>query len=404
MNKMKVGLNDFIREALRFPWRNTAVTLRERFKEDQLGLTASSLTFTTIISIVPLLTVALAVFSWFPLFAKMQASIQLWLVDSLVPDNIAKQVLSHVNLFASKAKRIGWVGAAAFVLTALLLILTIDKRLNAIWRVRETRSLVRRIFIYGTLLCIGPLLLGLSLSASSYALSVSKGWIQGAGLSGELKVLLNATQFVALALLLAAMYKYVPNTQVRWPHALLGGFFAATGIELAQRILAWYLAKVPTMSAVYGAFATVPILLVWIYVAWVVVLLGAVVVAYLPSLQSGIARRDNCPGWDFQLALEVLRQLMPQDSTAIKPSKSMDELSKALRVSDLQLERALQTLQGLTWIGKTKNDLSRYQLLVNPHTTPLAPLVQSLLLPLNEHTQNFWKNCQLSAYLLPKAL
>ena len=114
MDKMKDWLNDFIRDALRFPWRNTAVTLRERFKEDQLGLTASSLTFTTIISIVPLLTVALAIFSIFPMFAKMQTSIQLWLVDSLIPDNIAKQVLNYVGLCAAKAKQIGLGGSGAF--------------------------------------------------------------------------------------------------------------------------------------------------------------------------------------------------------------------------------------------------------------------------------------------------
>ncbi|HMS27073.1 MAG TPA: YihY family inner membrane protein [Burkholderiaceae bacterium] len=408
MNNMKDRLNDFIRDALRFPWRNTAVTLRERFKEDQLGLTASSLTFTTIISIVPLLTVALAIFSVFPMFAKMQTSIQLWLVDSLIPDNIAKQVLNYVGMFAAKAKQIGWVGAAAFLVSALLLILTIDRRLNNIWRVRETRSLTKRILIYWALLTLGPLLLGASLSLSSYALSSTKGWVNGAGMTDGFKLFIDALQFIALTLVLAAMYKFVPNTQVRWPHALLGAVFAALGIELAQRILAWYLVKVPTMSAVYGAFATVPILLIWVYVAWVIVLLGAVVAAYLPSLLSGIARRDDSPGWDFQLALELLRQLQPQDSAAAKPAKNLDELSKDLRVNDLQLERALQTLLSLDWIGKLEEDQGRskgrYVLLVNPISTPLAPLAEKLLLPHNEHTQNLWQKWQLSACLLPEVL
>ena len=145
MDKLKVwfkdGLRDFMRDALTFPWKNTALTLRERFKEDHLGLTASSLTFTTIISIVPLFTVALAIFSVFPMFAKMQNGLQQLLVDSLIPDNIARQVLSYLGQFASKASKIGWVGAAAFLVSALMLILTIDGKLNEIWRVRTTPSM-----------------------------------------------------------------------------------------------------------------------------------------------------------------------------------------------------------------------------------------------------------------------
>lgn len=404
MDKIKGWLNDFIRDALRFPWRNTAVTLRERFKEDQLGLTASSLTFTTIISIVPLLTVALAIFSIFPMFAKMQTSIQLWLVDSLIPDNIAKQVLNYVGLFAAKAKQIGWVGAGAFLLSALLMILTIDRRLNNIWRVRETRSLTRRILMYWALLTLGPLLLGASLSLSSYAISASKGWISGAGITGGFKLFIDALQFTAVMFVLAAMYKFVPNTQVRWTHALLGGFFAAMGIELAQRILAWYLVKVPTMSAVYGAFATVPILLIWVYVAWVIVLLGAVVAAYMPSLQSGIARRGGTPGWDFQMALEILQQLAAPAQSLGNHGQSLEDLSKTLRVNDLQLEHALQTLLSLDWIGKLEEDEGRYVLLANPASTLLAPLTEKLLLTHNENSENIWNKCLQPACLLSEVL
>jgi membrane protein len=108
---------------------------------------------------------------------------------------------------------------------------------------------------------------------------------------------------------MAALYHYVPNTQVNWRHAWAGGLFVAVCIELAKKVLALYLGKVPTYSAVYGTFATLPILLVWIYVAWVIVLLGAVVAAYLPSLLAGVARRGTATGLDFQLAVEVLQQL-----------------------------------------------------------------------------------------------
>jgi membrane protein len=391
MNKLLVTyrqfIEDFMRDALTFPWKNTALTLRERFKEDHLGLTASSLTFTTIISIVPLFTVALAIFSVFPMFAKMQTGLQQLLVDSLIPDNIARQVLSYLGQFASKASKIGWVGAAAFLVSALMLILTIDGKLNDIWRVRTTRHLARRIIVYWTLLTLGPLLMALSLSISSYVMSASKGWVSV--LPNSLNAILNIVQFIVLACGMAAMYRFVPNTRVRWTHALLGGVFVALGIELAKRALSWYLAQVPTYSAVYGAFATVPILLIWIYVAWVIVLLGAVIAAYWPSLKSGIARRGDTPGWNFQLALEILQALSKKGT-----GENLDALSDELRVDDLQLESPLETLMSLDWIGKLDENIQgqggRYVLLVNPATTLLAPLSERLLLPNQASTQKLW--------------
>jgi membrane protein len=405
MDKLKAwyknGLSDFMRDALRFPWKNTALTLRERFKEDHLGLTASSLTFTTIISIVPLFTVALAIFSVFPMFAKMQVGLQQLLVDSLIPDNIARQVLSYLGQFATKASKIGWVGAAAFLVSALMLILTIDRKLNDIWRVRTTRHLARRIIVYWTLLTLGPLLLGLSLSFSSYVMSASKGWVSV--LPGGVKALLNVVEFVAVATSIAAMYRFVPNTKVRWTHALLGGTFTALGIELAKRVLAWYLAKVPTFSAVYGAFATVPILLIWIYVAWVIVLLGAVVAAYLPSLQSGIARRGDTPGWNFQLAVEILQSL-----SKTKTGVNLETLSKELKVDDLQLEAPLQTLVSLDWIGQLDEEKNgqggRYVLLADPFKTLLTPLSERLLLSNYKNTPKIWQKCLQPACYMSEVL
>jgi membrane protein len=188
----------------------------------------------------------------------------------------------------------------------------------------------------------------------------------------------------------------------------LGGVFTAVGLELAKRGLAWYLAKVPTFSAVYGAFATVPILLIWIYVAWVIVLLGAVVAAYLPSLQSGIARRGDTAGWNFQLALEILQVLSKKGGGA-----NLDALSKQLRVDDLQLESPLQTLMSLDWVGKLdesdqvqngQGQGGRYVLLINPAATLLAPLGERLLLPNQVSTQKLWQKNQWSQMFVAEVL
>ena len=206
---------------------------------------------------------------------------------------------------------------------------------------------------------------------------------------------------------MAALYHYVPNTPVRWRHALAGGVFVAAGIELAKKLLALYLGKVPTYSMVYGAFATVPILLVWIYVAWVIVLLGAVIAAYLPSLLAGVARRGGGHGWQFQLAVEALQRLHDGDAHGVR-SLSAAQLAHALRVEELQLQPVLQTLVGLDWVGElAPTDVapeSRYVLIARPEATPLAPLMRLLLLEEGDSVGNLWKNARWSTLNLADAL
>jgi membrane protein len=375
------------RDVLKFPWQNTALTLRERFGEDRLGLTASSLTFTTTISLVPLFTVALAIFSAFPVFARLQDTLQDWLIRSLVPSHIAQQVLSYLNEFAGKAGQMGWAGALVLLVTALALVLTIDGKLNDIWRVRQSRSLTQRVLVYWALLTLGPLLLAGSLTLTSYALTASHGVVSA--LPGGVRFLLESVQFALVTVGIAALYRYVPNTHVRWSHALVGGGFVALGLELAKKVLGWYLASVPTYSVVYGTFATVPILLVWIYVAWVIVLLGAVVSAYLPSLLSGVARRGSTPGWNFQLSLELLQHLDRVRDDAQK-GLSLEVLAQVMRVDALQLEEPVAALVGLDWLGRLDEEDERYVLLVDPAQTPLAPLLDRLLLTRQPGNQRFW--------------
>ena len=396
-------------ELSHFPWKTTAQTLRERFREDHLGLTASSLTFTTILALVPFFTVALAVFTAFPIFGKLQDALQGWLVSSLVPDSISRQVLGYLTQFASKASSLGAAGFSILLATALALILTIDRTLNDIWRVQRLRPLGQRVLIYWAAITLGPLLMGASLALTSYVMSASGGLVKR--LPDGVQLLFDSIQFVVLAGGMAALYHYVPNTPVKWRHARTGGLFVAVCIELAKKVLAVYLGKVPTYSVVYGAFATLPILLVWIYVAWVIVLLGAVVTAYLPSLLAGVARRGTVAGWTFQLAVEVLQQLhrvRHQPLKGLRPS----QLAQLLRVDGLQLAPVLEALTALDWVGQVNDAAvgeadvpeSRYVLLANPGTTPLAPLVQRLLLERSESLQPLWSKARLEGLLLEDVL
>jgi membrane protein len=377
----------------RWPWFETLRTLRARFREDRLGLTAGSLTFTTLIALVPLVTVMLAVFSAFPLFAQFQVSLQKYFLQSLVPDAIATPVLRALTVFAGKASHLGSAGFALLVATALALVLTIDRTLNTIWRVRQRRPFAQRLLIYWTALTLGPLALGVSLWLTSYAISASRGLV--AAMPGGLAMLLDVLEFALLASAAAAVYHYVPYTTVRWRHAWAGALFVAVGFEVAKKLLAWYVGSVPAVSMIYGAFATVPILLLWIYLVWVVVLLGAVIAAYAPSLQMGLTRRrDAVPGWRFELALAALRALhearlsagsAPGAAVAAPTGGglALDVLALRLRVDPLQLEPLMELLARLNWVGRLDEAGSpRWVLLCEPAATMIGPLVdQTLLAP-----------------------
>lgn len=389
----------------RFPWRSSVAMLKTRFREDRLGLTASSLTFTTVMALVPFITVALAVFTAFPMFARFQGVLQTWLINSLIPENISRQVLGYLTQFALQASKMGVVGVALLLVTALALILTIDHTLNGIWRVRQPRPFGQRVLVYWSAITLGPLLLGVSLSITSYVLSASKGLV--GVVPGGVQVLLDIVQFLLVAGAMAALYHYVPNTHVKWRHAWVGGVFVAAGLELAKKMLALYLSQVPSYSVVYGAFATVPIFLIWIYIAWMIVLLGAVITAYLPSLLTGTQHREAQPGLPFQLALETLQQLTAARAVNDK-GLTTRQLAQALRVDTLELEPVLSVVCELDWIGLLQEELkteeARYVLLVNPDCTPLSPLLQVLLLGQDPQTDALWKHCRWTAMALRDVL
>ena len=403
--KFPPSLEALLADLSHFPWRDTAITLRDRFREDRMGLTASSLTFTTSIALVPFFTVALAVFTAFPMFSTLQVALQAWLVRSLIPDNISRQVLGYLTQFSGEASKLGGAGLAVLLVTAIALILTIDRTLNSIWRVRKPRPLAQRVLIYWAAITLGPLVLGASLAVTSYVVSASSGLV--GALPVSLRFVLDVAQFFLVAGGMAALYRYVPNTFVKWGHAFAGGLFVAAGLEIGKKVLGLYLAAVPTYSMVYGAFAALPILLVWIYVSWLIVLMGAVIAAYLPSLLAGVTRRGSAHGWHFQLAIETL-QILDKARTTARMGVSASQLAEMLAIDVLQFEPVLETLVELDWVGQL-NDAegsaeSRYLLLADPETTRLEPLMQNLLLDTAPSLQNLWEKASWPSLRLRDAL
>jgi membrane protein len=385
-----------------WPWFDTLRTLRERFREDRLGLTAGSLTFTTLIALVPLVTVMLAVFTAFPLFAGFEVALEKYFLQNLVPDGIAKPVLRALTQFAGKARGMGSLGLVLLVVTALALVLTIDRTLNAIWRVRQARPLGQRVLVYWAVLTLGPLALGMSLTLTSLAVSASRGWVSA--LPGGVSLVLEIIQFMLLAAAAAGLFHYVPNTAVRWRHAWAGGLFVAVTFEIVKKLLGWYLDSVPTYSAVYGAFAFVPIMLLWVYLVWVVVLLGAVVAAYAPSLQMHVSTRAAIPGWRFELALAVLKQL---DAARQSPAHGLSQaaLSQRLRADPLQLEPLLELLAEIGWVSRLDEAGDpRHVLLADAERTAMGPLLQRTLLDAGPASAPFLAASGMAKLTLAQAL
>jgi membrane protein len=372
-------------------------TLWQRFREVRLGMTASSLTFTTVLALVPLFTLGLAIFTAFPIFAKVQDQLQRWLIDSLVPESISRQVLGSLTQFSKKANRLGLVGLVAVVMTSLALLVTIDRTLGQIWRVNRQRPWAQRVLIYWAGLTLGPLFLGGSLAISSYLftgyLSDYANW-----LPVTVRSLLDVVEFGLLAVTVTGLYYYLPNTRVDWRHALMGGVAVALGLELAKNLLAIYLAQMPTYSAIYGAFSAVPILLVWIYVAWVVVLLGAVLTASLPEIGRQAKRQVDGPGWSFRLALEVLKLL--NDARANSPQGlRLNDMASQLQIEHRHAIRVVDALNELGWIGRIEQANakaeSNWVLLIDVATTPLSDLAEKLWLARPDGVDLLWQQTQI---------
>lgn len=379
----------YLSALLQWPWLATFQTLRLRFAEARLGQTAGSLTFTTLISLVPLLTVMLALFTAFPIFASFQQALEKYFLQSLIPPNIAKPVLASLTQFAAKANRLGLVGLIVLGGTALALMFTIDRTLNTIWRVKRPRPMVQRVLVYWAALTLGPLLLGASLTLTGYAISVGKGLM--IDLPGDLKLLIRALELLVLSVAVGGLFHYMPNTQVRWRHALAGGLFVALAFDLAKALLAWYVKQVPTFSTLYGAFATVPIFLIWLYLGWVIMLVGALLAANLPALSGRMLHRPEAPGLPLELALELLRELWSGQRRG-EPGASLQELARRLRIDPLQLEPALDALLALDWLGRLEEGGEpRLVLLCQPDRTSAAPLLQALLAERSGSLAPLWR-------------
>lgn len=252
--------------------------LVRRVIHDRLTVTAGYMAYVTLLSLVPLITVVLSALSLIPGFAEAGDQIRSFVLHNFVPAS-GDALEQYLNQFVANAGKMTAVGVAFLFVVALMLISAIDKSLNYIWRVRHKRALVVSFSIYWMVLTLGPVLVGSSLGVSSYLGSLNLLNIEGADVWAP--ALLKLLPFVLTSLAFLGLYTLVPNCQVRLGHAFIGAVTASILFEFSKKGFAFYATNFPSYELIYGALAVVPLLFVWVYLSWCIVLVGAEVTAAL---------------------------------------------------------------------------------------------------------------------------
>jgi len=324
-----------VMEALRF-LRFVGV----RLQQDRCTEMAASLTFTTLLSLVPLITIMLTVFSAFPVFADISAHLKDFILSNMLPETGGKMISRYMEQFTESASRLTAVGITFLAITAMWMLVTIDNAFHRIFRVSRQRNMLQRILVYWAVITLAPLLIGGSLSLTSWLIGLSVGYAHqipsfGIEMLKLFPVVLTTAAFTLL-------FRVVPNRYVPMRHAVIGGVIAAVAFESMNQVFAYYISHFPTYKLVYGAFASLPIFLLWIYLSWLTLLFGAIITASISHWRSTHALKlDQAAQLYFALLMLKLIHKGLQNGEV----QDLPGLSRQLRIGYEDVERILGKLE-----------------------------------------------------------
>lgn len=345
-----------------------------RARAAQMQQVASSLTLTTVLSIVPLLAVALAMFAAFPMFAELRDAFEKLLIKNLLPSEFNASILRYLRQFATKAAGLTAFGLAGLAASALLMIFTIDAALNAIFHVRRQRPLGQRVLIYWALITLGPIVVAASLSLTSYLASISMGAVPKGGFPAWS---VGLAQMALSGLALSVLYVYVPYCKVQWRDALIGGFTAALISQVVKEGFSVYVSA-GTVTSIYGAFSALPVFLIWVYLTWLLALFGASVTATLPMLRSIRFSDELRPGNAFLTAIALLSELL-KARDAGRPEVALEALARAVVSFPEEAEDLLRVLEARGYVAElTGEHAACWMLLADPARTNLVAVFEAL--------------------------
>ncbi|EKF75014.1 ribonuclease BN-like family protein [Alcanivorax hongdengensis A-11-3] len=338
--------------------------LRQQFVEDGCRQSAAALTYTTLFAIVPVMTVSFTLLSAIPALKEKGSSIQRWAFDYFVP-SAGSEVLEQLRSFSQQATNLTGIGILFLVVTAVLMLRTIEQSLNRIWKVQEPRKGLTSLMMYWAVLSLGPLCLGAGLAISSFLTSQAI-FNDTVSYLGGVRLWLSILPFVFTTFLLTLLYTVVPNTSVPWRQGVLGAACAALLFELAKAAFAQFIKHAPNYQVVYGAFAAVPIFLLWIHLSWIIVLGGAELVRALvifqehrrqiPKMQSMLRLLELF--WQCQQSGKTLRSRDLRREMRHRGVAHWDELRNILQKSGI----IRRTDEGGYLLGRNLQNLTLGQL------------------------------------------
>ena len=361
---------------------------------------AAALTYTTLFALVPLLTVTYSVLSMIPALQQGRGEIEQLLLGNLVPAS-GDTLMGYLYQFSEQARQLTSIGIVLLLITAFMMLRSIENSFNQVWQLKHGRKGLSSFLLYWAILSLGPLMLSAGLAVSSYIGSLGlwrENWVPTSGTLLLAIVIPYLTSFLAFTLI----YWAVPNCKVPLKHAALGGAFVALLFEVGQEIFAEATTFFPSYQLIYGAFAAVPLFLLWLFVSWSVILFGAEVVFLLGSIDNQDNASDDdldsgsdCAEFDVTIGLKILRimSVLQEEGEGIPAQEILTRLnSKAdeekIALSSAQLKNTLNHLVGLKLLIQQENleyylvrDLTRY---------PLYEFVQHV-------SPNAWLNCSKNA-------
>jgi len=244
----------------------------KRCIEDNITISAGHLAYVTLLSLVPFIMVTFTIMSAFPAFASVRSKLEHFVFSNFVP-TASDVVHKYMTDFVGNASQMSAIGILSLLLVALMLISNVDKTLNRIWRTQSDRPIVYTFAIYWMVITLGPMLIGSSVVVSSYLTGLAaftEEYTPGLG-----TFLLSLVPSGAAMLAFTILYMVVPNRRVFARHSLVGAIVATIAFEITKSGFALYVTNFPSYELIYGALAVVPILFLWVYLSWVIVLFGA---------------------------------------------------------------------------------------------------------------------------------
>lgn len=319
--------------------------------ENNLLDVASSISFTVILSIVPVLAIMLAIFSMLPEFGIFQHSLETTFARGMIPGNIARTVRNHLSAFAANATNVSIIGGLALLFTTLTTISTIESTFNRIWHILTPRPLARRLMLYLLIAFTAPFLLGISIYLTTHLILSRHGLIGWLPFLNTISAPLAALIWTTIGFTL--LYRILPNRLVLWRDAVTGGLVAATAFEIAIRLFAFFIVNFSSYEKIYGALAVFPIFMMWVYISSLIMLIGATIVAAMPDIRSGGWRNVSRAGDHFSAAMKIIASFYHSGQSS-HLALSRIKLEKLTHLGVSEVEYCLQKLEKLGWITVTK--------------------------------------------------